>query len=158
MTTGKCDRKTSSWRRVTATLPLLILVWGFGGVTWGEQPKNIDTAASETLRENWGIEIASLRMSAGGQLLDFRYKVVDPDKAAPLAKAEWKPYLLDQTTGKRLKVPSMPKLGSLRQTAVKLTPGLIYYIIFSNRMQEVKSGSKVTIVVGDCRIENLTVQ
>lgn len=121
--------------------------------TGADQPSSADA-----LREQWGIEISSLRMSAAGQMLDFRYKVIDAEKAAPLVKPEWKPYLLDEASGQRLPVPSMPKLGSLRQTAVKLRPGAIYYILFSNRAQVVNSGSKVTVVVGDCRIENLTVQ
>ena len=110
------------------------------------------------LGEKWGIEIASLRLSAQGYFVDFRYKVIDPDKATPLAKHESKPYLIDEATGKKLLVPSTPKLGPLRQTAQQLMAGRIYYIFFGNSRGIVKPGGKVTVVIGDCRIENLTVE
>ena len=112
----------------------------------------------DQLQKIWGIEIASLRLSARGYFVDFRYKVTDPAKAAPLTNREWKPYLIDQVTGEKLLVPSTPKLGSLRQTAQQLAAGRTYYILFGNSRGVIKAGNKVTVVVGDCRIENLTVE
>ncbi len=116
------------------------------------------TSPTDPLQQRWGIEIASLRLSAQGSFVDFRYRVLDAEKAAPLSSHDWRPYLIDQQTGNRLSVPSTPKLGALRQTAQRLTPGRIYYIFFGNGQGLVKAGSKVTVVVGDCRIENLTVE
>lgn len=115
-------------------------------------------SAAESLREKWGIEIASLRMSGQGYFVDFRYKVLDPEKAAPLANKDAKPYLIDEASGKELRVPTTPKLGALRQTAQSLVRGNIYFMFFGNRSAIVKSGSKVTVVVGDIRLENLTIQ
>ncbi len=122
------------------------------------QPAVSSTTAPEELRDKWGVEIASVRLSGQGYFVDFRYKVLDPQKAAPLAKAEWKPYLIDQATGSTLRVPTTPKLGSLRQTAVQLLEGRTYFVFFGNSRGLIKHGSKVTVVIGDCRIENLTVE
>jgi hypothetical protein len=110
------------------------------------------------LSEKWGIEVVALRLSAGGNLLDFRYKVLDSDKAAPISHVEWKPYLIDEKTGAKMVVPKMPKIGSLRQTAVKPVVGRVFTTLFTNPGQTLKSGSKATVVIGECRIENLTVQ
>jgi hypothetical protein len=110
------------------------------------------------LEEEWGVRIESLRLSAAGYFIDFRYKVQDPDKAAALADQAEKPYLIDQATGARLPIPTTPKLGPLRQTAQKLEAGKIYFMFFSNARGLIKSGSQVTVVVGDRRIENLTVE
>jgi len=99
-----------------------------------------------------------MRLSGQGYFVDFRYKVLDPAKAAPLAKSDVKPYLIDELSGKRLGVPTTPKLGSLRQTAVQLMPGRVYFIFFGNSTGIVKRGSQVTVVIGECRIEHLTVE
>lgn len=122
------------------------------------QATQASTTSPEELREKWGVEIASVRLSGQGYFVDFRYKVLDPKKAAPLAKAEWKPHLIDQATGNTLRVPTTPKLGPLRQTAVQLLEGRTYFVFFGNSKGLVKHGSKVTVVIGDCRIENLTVE
>jgi len=106
--------------------------------------------------EKWGIEPVSLRLTAAGQMLDFRYRVTDPKKAVPFFYARNKPALVDQASGKKLSVPVVPKVGSLRQKTVKPEVGRIYFILFGNP-GVVKDGSKVTLIVGDIRIENLTV-
>ena len=110
------------------------------------------------LRDQWGIEITSLRLSMHGRMVDFRYKVVDPQKAATLGDPKAKPYLLDQATGAKLVVPRSPKVGPLRQSAENLTAGKVYFTLFANHSKAVKAGSKVTVVVGDFRAENLVVQ
>ena len=91
-------------------------------------------------------------------MIDFRYKVLDPVKAATLADRQAKPYLLDQATGAKLSVPRSPKVGPLRQAAENLTAGKVYFALFSNPGKLVKQGNKVTVVVGGFRAENLVVQ
>lgn len=122
----------------------------------GETPAAAPSA--ENLEKKWGIQVTSLRMSAQGRMVDFRYKVLDPDKATTLSDREAKPYLLDQASGKKLLVPKAPKIGPLRQTAQKPEAGKVYFALFSNPGQVVKGGSKVTVVLGDFRAENLTVE
>ena len=110
------------------------------------------------LEQKWGIEVTSLHLSANGYMVDFRYKVLDPGKAAALADPKAKPYIVDQATGAKLVVPRSPKVGPLRQSAESLTPGKVYFALFSNARRAVKPGSKVTVVIGDFKAENLAVQ
>jgi hypothetical protein len=91
-------------------------------------------------------------------MIDFRYRVLDPDKAAMLGDRRYAPCLIDQASGTRLRVPNTPKLGPLRQSATRLEAGKIYFMLFANSGLLVKSGSKVTIVIGDFRAEDLTVE
>jgi hypothetical protein len=109
------------------------------------------------LKDKWGIEITSLRMSGNGHLIDFRYRVFDPVKAAMLGDRQYTPCMIDQATGTRLVVPNTPKLGPLRQSATRLEAGKIYFMLFANSGHLVKAGSKVTVIIGDFRAENLTV-
>jgi len=119
---------------------------------------NTTASYAAMLRAQWGIEITSLRLSAHGRMVDFRYRVLDPAKAAMLAKRENKPQLIDQASGAILLVPNTPKLGPLRQSAARLMQGKIYFTLFGNARCIVKSGSKVTVVIGAFKAENLTVQ
>ncbi len=107
---------------------------------------------------DWGIEVASLHLSAGGRMVDFRYRVLDPRKAAELGNPDAKVYLIDQASGAQLKVPNTPKVGPLRQTAEELVAGKVYFIIFSNAAGYVKRGSKVTVVIGDFAARDLVVE
>jgi hypothetical protein len=48
-------------------------------------------------------------------------------------------------------------VGALRQKTIKPEAGRIYFILFGNP-NVVKEGSKVTLVIGDVKVENLTVE
>jgi hypothetical protein len=111
----------------------------------------------ENITEKWGIEIIGIRLTAGDQMLDFRYRVIDPEKASSLLKRQTESYLIDQATGRKLAVPKT-KLGPLRQTSVKPLPNRIYFILFANPNRSVKLGDKVTLVLGDLKIEDLVVE
>jgi len=111
-----------------------------------------------TLEERWGIRIVEIRCTAAGYMLDFRYKVLDPEKAAAVANRKDKPCLIDEASGRRFLVPSPPKVGALRQTARELRPGGVYFILFANPGRFVQPGSKVTVLIGDFEVKHLTVQ
>jgi hypothetical protein len=114
-------------------------------------------AASADLAATWGVEIASIRLTANEHMIDYRYKVVDAAKAADLFKRQIKPQLIHQETGRVLVVPDTAKVGPLRNSN---TPkeGKIYWMFFGNAEQLVKAGDTVTVVIGDYVVENLVVE
>jgi TPR repeat protein len=115
-------------------------------------------AAQGESADTLGIEVKGLRLSAAGYMLDFRYRVLDPVKAAPLLERKIQPYLLDEASGARLAVPDAPKVGQLRATSRnKVIAGRTYYMLFANPGRYLRAGSKVTLVAGDARISSLTV-
>ena len=139
----------------------ILLVAGFtiaGCRTTPEATKPAAAVASASLEEQWGIRIASLRLTAAGQMIDFRYRIVDPAKAAPLVDRKLNPQLIDQASRMALAVPAAPKVGALRQTSVKPLAGRTYFVLFGNQQHLVSSGSKVTVVIGAFRVENLIVE
>jgi hypothetical protein len=113
--------------------------------------------AEQNLKEQWGIEITSIRMAVDGHMVDFRYRVLDPVKAETLFVRKNKPYLIDQASQKVLAVPNLGKVGPLR-TSNKPQEGRIYWMFFGNGRGLIRAGSKVTVVIGDFRAENLVVQ
>jgi hypothetical protein len=105
----------------------------------------------------YGVDQLRVRSTSSGESLEFRYRVVDPQKAAVLGDKRAKPVLVDQKTGARLTVPTMEKIGELRQTSA-LEAGREYWMIFANPGKLVKPGQRVDIVVGAFRISSLTVE
>jgi hypothetical protein len=137
-------------------IALILTGCATGGASGAANP--VPRAERTVLRERWGIEVTHLHLSAKGRMVDFRYRVVDADKAVLLGDRTVKPTLTDLATGAVLRVPSFPKTGSMRQTAAKLEAGRTYFMLFANTGMPVKSGSRVTVTVGDFKAEGLTVQ
>jgi len=105
----------------------------------------------------FGVEHLRVRSVSSGSSLEFRYRVVDPDKAQLLTDKRAKPVMIDQATGYKLEVPTMEKIGELRQTA---TPeqGREYWMVFANRGKLVRPGQRVDVIIGSFRAEGLTVE
>ena len=109
-----------------------------------------------TSEKKWGIRPLSIQLTAAGRFLDYRFRVIDPDKAMGLMKRGDKAYLIDQESGAKMPVP-LTKVGPLRQTGSKPKAGKIYPILFANAGKMIKPGNKVTLVIGEFRMENIAV-
>ena len=119
----------------------------------GTQPESSLLSDSE---KNFGIKIVSVRPTAGGQMLDLRFQVIDPEKAKAVLDKNKKAYLLDGKTGKTLPVP-VTKAGSMRQATLKPEAGRIYFILFANPNRMVKEGGSVSLLIGDFRKDGIVV-
>jgi hypothetical protein len=105
----------------------------------------------------FGVDHLQVRSTASGASLQFRYRVLDAHKAQILNDKRATPYMIDMQTGNRLLVPTMEKIGALRQMAAPEV-GREYWMVFSNPGKLVKPGQRVDIVVGPFRVEGLTVE
>ena len=146
-------------------LTLLMAVLGLGPVTsWASTPEEMKAQAQQEdpqaviLRERWGIESPTVWLTASGHMLDFRYRIVDPDKALPLLSQKNPASLVDQASGVTLRVPHAAKIGTLRQYSLAPKPGRTFVVLFANAGNVVQRGSKVTVKIGDVAIEGLVVQ
>jgi hypothetical protein len=67
--------------------------------------------------------------------------------------------MLDEASGAQLGVPDTAKLGQLRTTGRnKVVAKQDYFILFANPGRYVQAGNRMTLVMGDLRIEHITVQ
>lgn len=142
---------------IRTKLRLLSLVLMLVAALWG-CATTPPQAKTENPEEKFGIKVVSLRLTANSTLLDFRYRVLDPDKAGELLKRSNKPYLIDQESGAKFAVPNMPKIGHLRQSAVKPAADRNYFVLFANPGKFITSGKKVTVVIGGFKMEDLVVE
>ncbi|HKK05404.1 MAG TPA: hypothetical protein VKA50_06080 [Gammaproteobacteria bacterium] len=149
-------------RRRSRALPLLggafvigalALAWIFSWFNAGA----MSPSASE-LRNTWGIEILGIRTSAAGYMLDYRFRVKDVDKAAPLLDRTIPAYIVVEKSGARLGVPNPPTTGRLRASAKFPKKDRNYFIFFGNPGHYVKAGDRVSVVIGDFKVQHLVVQ
>jgi len=115
--------------------------------TGTEVPEPAASEVAPSLADQWGIEVVALRLTGADYMLDFRYKVLDPDKAAELFERANKPVLIHQATGSRLEVPRPAKTGPLRPTNPPQADRT-YFMLFSNP-GVVHAGDEVTVKIGD---------
>jgi|GEM_PF-678778 len=142
------------WQLPLLIFGLVMMLYTTSG--WCQASVTSPQNEATDLAEKWGIEILGVRQSAAGHMLDFRYRVVDAEKASPLFVRQTKPYLIDQASGKVLAVPNLAKVGPLRSSN-QPQAGRTYWMFFGNP-GVVKAGGKVSVVIGDFKVENLTVQ
>ena len=116
-------------------------------------------APNEILAERWGVEVIGIWRTAGGYMLDFRFRVVDQEKALPLFDHRTKPYVTAEKSGINLPVPVGAKTGAMRPTnrGKNIKADKTYYMVFANPDMHLKPGDKVSVVIGDFRVEHLTV-
>ena len=105
----------------------------------------------------WGVDSFAAKSVESGEMIRFSYRVLDAKKAAPLNDKRNQPELVDEQVGVKLSVPTLEKVGQLRQSS---TPeeGKVYWMVFSNKERYVKRGHRVSVVIGKFRVDNLFVE
>ena len=109
------------------------------------------------LKRQWGVEVMYVRQTAAGYMLEFRYRVLDAEKAKPLFERRTKPVLTHGETGAKLIVPTPAKTGALRNSNLPIA-GRTYWMFFANPGKLVQPGHHVSVEIGDFRAEGLVVQ
>ncbi|RMF42910.1 MAG: hypothetical protein D6751_11295 [Deltaproteobacteria bacterium] len=144
---------------------LLCLMWLAGCAAAGP-PQSSESSASAPVVQDFlspaeqalGVRVEAIRLVSAGYMVDFRFRVLDSQKAQPLADRRMHPYLVHQKTGAYLGIPAPAKIGSLRQKPRSYYPDRVYFMLFANPGGLVKQGDRVTVVAGDYRFENLVVE
>jgi len=121
------------------------------------RPAGMSGSARQYYAMTWGVDQLSAKLAESGRLVRFNYRVTDAAKAAPLNSKASSPLMIDEKAHVQLQVPTMEKVGPLRQS---MTPenGKTYWMVFSNQGNYVKAGHRVSVVIGQVRIDGLIVQ
>ena len=105
----------------------------------------------------WGVDSLSVKSAESGEIIRFSYRVLDAKKANTLNDEKLEPKLIDPRARVSLVIPSLEKVGKLRQISDPV-PGRSYWMAFSNKGRMVKRGDRVTVVIGQFRAEGLVVE
>jgi hypothetical protein len=104
----------------------------------------------------WGVDSLVVKWTESGEVIRFSWRVLDADLAKVLNDKKVEPSLVDPQRGVGLVVPTMEKIGQLRQSAAPEV-GRSYWMAFSNKGRLVKRGDRVNVVVGPFRADGLVV-
>jgi hypothetical protein len=122
------------------------------------QPPRISNREAAYLEAVWGIADPSVKTVESGVIIRFSYRVLDPSKAKPLTDKKLNPVLESPEKGLRLVIPSMEKVGQLRQAPPQIEEGKSYWMAFSNSGRQIKPGDRVDIVIGTFHARGLQVE
>lgn len=147
-------RRRRRWVAVVAVVVAVTL----GFVWWTGRPDDVrsgtDLVTMQGLAARYGVEVDLIAVTAANGLVEFRYVVVDPDKATRLLhETELAPTLVDEHSGATIRMSAPPhKHGG------ELRLGGTYFFLLANANNALHEGSPVTLVMGDARVEHITVQ
>jgi len=116
----------------------------------------LSAADPSAIARRWGVEIMSMRLASSGYMLDFRYRILDANKAQPLFDRAKKPLLRDEVSGFESVVPNPPTTGSLRSSN-DAKAGRTYFMFFANPARFLKVGDAVTVTIGDFCVSGIPV-
>jgi hypothetical protein len=105
----------------------------------------------------WGIDKLNVKSIESGEMIRFSYLVLDEKKGAQLNDKKAAPYLIDERAHVKLVIPTMEKVGQLRQSSLPQA-GRSYWMVFSNKGRLVKSGDSVSVAIGSFHANGLVVQ
>jgi hypothetical protein len=117
----------------------------------GGNKRGGQAVSAKVLEERYGARVDLVATAALGGMVELRFTVLDIKKADALFHdPEKMPRLLVEGVGQTLEPPSGMK------HSMKMVNGGSYFILYGNRGGHVKEGSKISVVVGDIRLEHLT--
>lgn len=109
-------------------------------------------AAKAAFEEQTGIRVLRIVLTAGGGIVDLQYQVVDPDKALIIHDKETSPMMLDEKSN--LIFANLFHEHASRELHTAVT----YHELIMNGGGYLQRGSKITLTVGNSRLENLVVE
>ncbi len=147
-------------RRWVAVGLVFVLVIGLVGF-WFLRPgraadvrSGTEVVTSQGLAARYGIDVTLIGVTAAGGMIDFRYQVVDPDKADQVIHdLDIFPKIVEEDTGATLVMRSLPHSHNQQ-----LELGGNYFFLLPNASNALHPGSSVTLVIGDVRLEHVIVQ
>jgi hypothetical protein len=113
-----------------------------------EHPLPERIISAETLEEEYGIRIQLVAVTAAGGMVDVRYRVIDPDKAAKLMVEDGGIMPMVYVYGSDTML--MPDMHMRTQ---KLIADRVYFDLIPNTQNAVKRGTVVTVAFGDVALE-----
>ena len=134
-----------------AALLALLLIGGFiAWRVWANAQNASTPVASAAIEARWGVRVTQVGVSGDGGLIDFRFIVVDPDKAlAMLEDVKNVPVLIAEDSG------AVVNATALMAHRNDLKPGRTYFLLYRNTGGAIQRGTLVSVLFGDLRLEHI---
>jgi hypothetical protein len=128
-------------------VPLVLTVGITAMAPTTTDPSTARLVSADVLERDYGVRFDMVGVTASGGLLDVRFSVLDAEKAKHLFH--------DTTTSPELYVEQSGAVLRRRGMSHGLTflSGGRYFVLFSNAGGVVQSGTRVSVVIDDVRLE-----
>lgn len=138
------------------SMALIVVTVGFFSYQLGarnnshvEHPLPETIISNEALEQQYGIHLTLVGVTAAGGMVDVRYRVVDPVKAAQL---------VDEEEGGIMPMVYVSNgdvmlMSDMHMREQRLVAGRVYFSLIPNTQNVVKRGTVVTVVFGDVAVE-----
>ena len=147
-------------------LAVTTLISACGSPSGGEEAEE---AQSALIEEAWGIRVLSVALTAGGGMVDVRYQVTNPEKAAlALGSSEHdvitpedvkeSPLLIDEESGYAFMETHLHLMGRVFTQRENPKAGVSRFMLFSNMNGLIRPGDSVSLAIGDRRLVHMVVQ
>ena len=138
-------------------LPILLIAVGAGAfflARGGQAPQRAPAASTmpvnPQIEQQWGVRVTQIGVTADGGMVDFRYIVLDPDKALAMQQDVNKlPVLVAEDSG------TLINSAAAMTAKHNLDPGTTYFLLYRNTGGAIKPGSQVTVKFGDLTLEHM---
>jgi hypothetical protein len=145
-----------SWQRTLLIALFLILfalaLWMIISQVSATQLQRRQAASLIAFEEETGIRVLRVAVTAGGGMLDFQYQVIDPDKALIVHDDETPPALISEATNQLIATPFHDH--SFRELHTAVT----YHEVIMNGGGLLERGDRITLTLGDSKLEGLIVE
>jgi hypothetical protein len=142
-----------------AGVAVWMIVSQFGSTFFSPAVTNVAEMDQVTFTDETGLQLTLVAITAGGGMIELRYRVVDPDKAVIVHDEEKPPTIIKEKTGDELFL-TMHVLdrNTNRAHDDDLHLGITYNTRIMNAGGLIKRGDRVTIRVGDTELKHVPVQ
>ena len=100
------------------------------------------------------VEVVLARLAANQEFVGVRFRMIGADRIDPETTEI---HLIDELTGERFPVVRLQRIGRLAEFSAPGENG-VHFVMFRNLEGKLKPGSRVTMVVGNARQEQLLLQ
>ncbi|MBN9393325.1 MAG: hypothetical protein J0I20_35160 [Chloroflexi bacterium] len=139
---------------LTVTGLVVLIAFVTGVLPFQSPPKRSGSVpvSSTEIEQRWGIRVTQVGVTADGGLVDFRYIVLDPDKALAMIQEEKNlPVLVPEDR------PGIVNSAAMMPAKHNLNAGQTYFLLYRNTQGIIKPHAQISVVFGDVRLEHITV-
>ena len=149
-------KRKINWQGPLLIIGILLLaalaVWMIASQVLGDSAKAQQVAALTAFEEETGIRLLRVAMTAAGGMIDLQYQVIDPDKSLIVHDDDAPPTLIDEASGLLVATPWHDH--SFRELHTAVT----YHELIMNGGGLLERGDRVTLTLGDAKLEGLIVE
>jgi hypothetical protein len=140
---------------IPAVSAIVVMLVAFTAYQWWSHQPGAILISQQELEDNYGLRVSLLGATAMNSIVDLRMKVLDAEKASKILNAAHHQALGLLVAGDESDIITAAHMSRHR---TMLKDGGIYFTFFPNRENAVRSGTPVSVVFGNLRLEAIAAQ